>query len=175
MDLPALGLPSGTVVVREYDARWPALYASEAARLTTAVAPLTVRLEHSGSTAVPGLAAKPIVDLLAGVEPDAPLAPVVAAIAAAGYVHRGEQGIAGREFFRRGEPRSYHLHLTTIGSQFWRDQRDFRDWLRARRDDRDAYAALKRELAARYPFDREAYIDGKTDFVVAVLSRARAG
>ena len=169
-----LGLASGVVLLREYDARWPGLYASEAARLTTAVAPLVVRFERMGSTAVPGLVAKPIVDILGGIESGVDRAAVIAAIIAAGYVHRGENGIPGREFFRRGEPRSYHLHLTTLDGAFWGDHLAFRAWLRAHDDARDAYAALKRELATRYPRDREAYIKAKGPFVFEALARARA-
>jgi GrpB-like predicted nucleotidyltransferase (UPF0157 family) len=98
----------------------------------------------------------------------------IGVLKAAGYVHRGEQGIPGREFFRRGIPRSYHLHLTAIDSAFWRDHLTFRDRLRADEDLRDAYAALKRELAARYPRDREAYIAAKEPFVKEVLRMSGA-
>ena len=84
-------------------------------------------------------------------------------------MHRGEQGIPGREFFRRGNPRAYHLHLTAIDSTFWRDHLAFRDRLRADNSLRDAYAALKRDLAARFPRDREAYIEAKGPFVSDVV------
>jgi GrpB-like predicted nucleotidyltransferase (UPF0157 family) len=87
-------------------------------------------------------------------------------------VHRGEQGIPGREFFRRGNPRSYHLHLAAIDSAFWRDHLTFRNRLRADESLRDAYAALKRDLAARFPRDREAYIDAKAPFVKEILRTA---
>lgn len=169
-----LGLASGEVRLVAYDPAWPALFAAEAARLTDALAArgLPVRLEHMGSTAVPGLPAKPVLDLLGGHPQGAPLAAYVAALEEAGYVHRGEQGIPGRHFFRRGDPRAYHLHLTTEGGAFWRDHLRFRDILRADDALRDAYAALKQGLAARHPRDREAYTDGKGPFVRAVLAGA---
>src|ERR1044071_7032326 len=114
-----LGLESGVVRLVEYDARWPALYEAEADRLLAAVAPLPLVLEHTGSTAVPGLSAKPVLDILAGYRDPGLLAEYIARLTAAGYVHRGEQDIPGREFFRRGHPRAYHLHLTREGSGFW--------------------------------------------------------
>jgi GrpB-like predicted nucleotidyltransferase (UPF0157 family) len=157
-----------------YDPTWPELFAAEAEALRRrfAATGLPVALEHTGSTAVPGLAAKPILDILAGYPPGAALPEYIGVFTAAGYVHRGEQGIPGREFFRRGDPRAYHLHLTTIGSAFWWDHLTFRNRLRADDELRDAYAALKRDLAARFPLDREAYIAAKEPFVKAVLRTA---
>lgn len=172
---PALGLESGTVRLVPYNPAWPRLFAAEAVRIAEVSAPLPLQLEHTGSTSVPGLAAKPIIDILAGRPPGEPAAPYVAALRRAGYDHRGEQGIPGREFFRRGDPRSYHVHLTEVDSPFWRDHLSFRDVLRADPSVAAAYEELKRELAARYPRDREAYIMGKGPFVVEVLRRGARG
>ena len=170
-----LGLPSGTVVVVPYDPAWPALFAAEAARIRDALgASLPAAVEHMGSTAVPGLAAKPVLDLLIGYPPDAAVAPYVAALVRAGYVHRGEQGIPGREYFRLGAPRTHHVHVAVQGGSFWQEHLAFRDALRAEPALRDAYAALKRELARRHPHDRERYTEGKTAFVREVVARALA-
>jgi GrpB-like predicted nucleotidyltransferase (UPF0157 family) len=170
----SLGLRSGTVRVVAYDPVWPAQFAAEARRIHRLLGPdLPLALEHMGSTAVPGLVAKPIVDLLGGYPPGVRVEPYVAALVGAGYVHRGERGIPGREFFRRGEPRAYHLHLAVQHGPFWREHLAFRDALRARPPVREAYAALKLELARRHPHDREAYTDGKTAFVRRVLADAR--
>ena len=171
----SLGLESGTVRVVPYDPAWPDLYAAEAARVTDALSghDLTLRLEHTGSTAVPGLAAKPVLDILAGCRVDEPRQPIIDALESAGYTYRGEQGIPGRDFFRRGSPRQYHFHLTHVGSAFWQDHLTFRDYLRSHRDTAARYAALKLELASLHPDDREAYIEGKTEFVNSVLVAAR--
>lgn len=173
----ALGLASGTVVVAAYDDRWPELYDAEAERVGRVLEArgIELRLEHTGSTAVPGLDAKPIIDILAGRAMSTDREAVIRAIEAAGYTYRGEQGIPGRDFFRRGDPRSYHLHLTTVDSDFWRAHRAFRDYLRAHPDVAAQYARLKHELAARFPRDREAYIEGKTAFVRDVVDRALNG
>jgi GrpB-like predicted nucleotidyltransferase (UPF0157 family) len=171
-----LGLESGRVRVVPYNDRWPSLYAAEISRVTPLLAASGVQLvlEHTGSTAVPGVAAKPIIDILAGLPAEEGRDAAIVAIKAAGYVHRGEQEIPGRDFFRRGDPRQYHLHLTQVDSAFWRDHRAFRDWLRSHPDAATEYSALKQRLAERYPMDREAYILGKTEFVEDVLRMAGA-
>jgi GrpB-like predicted nucleotidyltransferase (UPF0157 family) len=168
-----LGLESGTVRVEPYDSAWPALFRAEADRLRHhfALTGIPIALEHTGSTAVPGLAAKPILDILAGYEIGASVPAYIEAFIGADYVHRGEQEIPGREFFRQGNPRAYHVHLTAIDSAFWRDHLTFRDRLRADDVLRDAYATLKRDLAMRFPRDREAYISAKAAFVQEVLAR----
>jgi GrpB-like predicted nucleotidyltransferase (UPF0157 family) len=166
-----LGLEGGVVRLVPYDPAWPGLFSAEAKRLQKlfAAAGLVVTLEHTGSTAIPGLAAKPILDILGGYAEGTPVRECIDVLTAAGYVHRGEQGIPGREFFRRGNPRSIHLHLTAIESPFWRDHLTFRNRLRADNALRDAYAALKHDLAARFPRDREAYIEAKGPFVNDLL------
>jgi GrpB-like predicted nucleotidyltransferase (UPF0157 family) len=170
-----LGLESGLVRVVPHSDAWPALYAAEIARVTPLLAAVGVQLvfEHTGSTAVPGLAAKPIIDILGGLTAEEGRTAATAALERAGYVHRGEQEIPGRDFFRRGEPRQYHLHLTRMHSAFWNDHLTFRDWLRTHPRAVTEYMTLKRQLAARFPTDREAYIEGKTPFVVSVLQEAR--
>src|ERR1043166_1250412 len=108
----SLGLASGTVRVVAYDPEWPRLFEAEALRLRDAASLSEILFEHTGSTSVPGLAAKPVLDILAGGPATEPLDRYIAGLVDAGYVHRGEQGIPGREFFRRGDPRAYHIHLT---------------------------------------------------------------
>jgi GrpB-like predicted nucleotidyltransferase (UPF0157 family) len=169
-----LGLESRTVRIVPYDDRWPMLFASESERIRLALGtdlPLTI--EHMGSTGVPGLAAKPILDLMGGYPAGAQVSSYIEALIRAGYVHRGEQEIPGREFFRRGDPRAYHLHLAVKDGTFWREHLAFRDALRSRPELREAYTALKLELARKFPYDREAYIFGKTDFVRGVVVEAK--
>src|SRR5437870_153259 len=100
-----LGLESGTVRVVPYDERWPHIYAAEAMRIRTSLAEsgIDVAMEHMGSTAVPGLHAKPIIDMLMGWRDDSDRLSLIEQLQTLGYSYRGEQGIPGREFFRRGE------------------------------------------------------------------------
>lgn len=158
-----------------YDPRWLGLYEAEAARLASVIQPLSLRLEHIGSTAVPGLAAKPVIDILAGCDDPSALPARIAALVGAGYQIRGEQGIPGREFFCRGDPRAYHLHMVSLGSQLWCEHLAFCSWLRFSPVVREDYAVLKQSLAARHPHDREAYIEGKAPFIRAALRRTAEG
>src|SRR6266566_4148153 len=168
---PLLGLPSGTVQVVDYDDRWPALFSAESARLRAACGSVPVSLEHVGSTAVPELCAKPVLDILAGHPRTVSALDYVALFQRAGYEHRGDRGVAGHEFFRRGQPRAYHIHLVEEGAALWRGYLAFRDYLRRDAGAARRYADLKRSLAARFPRDREAYIEGKAKFVQEILQR----
>ncbi len=152
-----------------YDPRWPRLYEAELDRLIAAVAPGTVAFEHIGSTAVRGLSAKPICDIVAGYDDPADLPGIITALVNAGYVHRGERGIPGREFFRFGGARMFHIHLVHRGGTFWKEHLAFRDLLRNDPATRDAYGQLKSDLARRYPSDREAYIEAKGPFIRRAL------
>jgi GrpB-like predicted nucleotidyltransferase (UPF0157 family) len=156
-----------------YDALWPREFEAEADRLIRACDDLPLRLEHIGSTAVPGLFAKPIIDILAGVPPRESRAPYIAALVAIGYEHLGAYGVPGRNYFRRGTPRSHHIHLVSWSSQLWRDHLAFRDYLRAHPDVAQEYAVLKRELAAAFPDDGRKYSEEKRPFIRSVLRAAR--
>jgi GrpB-like predicted nucleotidyltransferase (UPF0157 family) len=169
-----LGLESGIVRLLEYDARWPGLFAAEEQRIRACCGALPLKLEHIGSTSVPGLCAKPVLDILAGRPRDAAISEYVTALGHAGYVHRGERGVPGREFFRRGDPRAYHVHLVKEGGPLWREYLAFRDYLRAHDQAARRFANVKRGLAARFSTDREAYITAKSPHVEKILRRAGA-
>ena len=164
-----LGLQSGTVQVVAYDDRWPELFRAESSRLLQASGDLPLSLEHIGSTAVPGLCAKPVLDILAGHPGTIAALAYVPPFQRAGYEHRGDGGIPGHQFFRRGQPRAYHIHLVEKDGQLWRQYVAFRDYLRTNVDAAQQYAELKQALAARFPRDREAYIEGKAAFVTEAL------
>jgi GrpB-like predicted nucleotidyltransferase (UPF0157 family) len=167
----ALGLRRGVVEVVPYDSRWPMLFELAAAELRAAVGPSILAVHHVGSTSVPGLCAKPILDALVSVPDFDAALQLVPEIEALGYVFRANGEIEDRHYFRRGNDsaRTHHLSLATPSSRHHLDTIAFRDALR--RDARLAseYADLKLALARRFPRDRESYIDGKTDFVASVL------
>ena len=159
--------------IAPYDPMWPRGFAAEADRLAQACRALPLRIEHIGSTAVPGLSAKPIIDILIGVPPRAVRAPYVAAIRDLGYEHLGAHGIPGRDYFRRGSPRTHHVHLVSWSSTVWHDHLLFRDWLRQNESAALEYAVLKRELHAQFADDRSGYSESKSPFIKATLRRAR--
>ena len=170
----ALGLERATVVLRPYDGRWAELFELERLRLQTALGDDVLAVEHIGSTSVPGLAAKPILDVGVAVDNFEAAFALVPRLEELGYTFRGEQGIPRRHYFVQGsdQSRTHHLHLLEHTNPEWRDLLRFRDRLRAQPETVRAYEALKRQLAERYPNDREAYTDGKYRFVRAVLGRA---
>lgn len=169
-----LGLESGFVRLAEYDTRWPALFAAEQQRIRDQSGTLTLSLEHIGGTSIPGMCAKPVLDIAVGRPRDTPVQDYIAALTRAGYEHRGEQGLPGREFFRRGQPRAYHVHLVEEGGPLWRDYLAFRDYLRAHAEAVHRFAEAKRGLAARFSRDREGYTNAKSSHVQGILRLAGA-
>ena len=177
-DESAIGLQRGTVRLLASDPAWPRAFRVEAARLEHAIdaaglPPLA--FEHIGSTAVPGLVAKPIIDMLAGHERGLDPRRWFATLLAAGYEHRGPQGVPDRELFVLGPEsrRTHYLNLVVLDGAFWRDHIAFRDRLRSDAGLRDQYAALKRQLAAAHPDDRAAYTSGKVGFVARIVTDER--
>lgn len=157
-----------------YDDAWPSLFLEERERIERALGSLAEGIEHVGSTAVPGLAAKPILDIMVSVpglrEADRCIRP----LEGLGYEYRGEAGIPGRLFFRKGAARrTHHLHLTEFESEFWERHLLFRDYLRVHPETAAEYARLKYRLAERFREDRAAYTEAKTEFISEVVRRAR--
>jgi GrpB-like predicted nucleotidyltransferase (UPF0157 family) len=175
MNGSSLGLHSGTVALRRYDPAWPSLFAVARDAIASALDNDILAIEHIGSTSVPGLAAKPIIDIAVAVESFEAAISSVEPLARLGYEHLGEFGIPRRRYFRRGDPRTHQIHMFEITSDEWRNHLAFRDHLRAHDEVRDAYEALKRELAARYPDDRTRYTESKSEFIRDVIRTALGG
>src|SRR2546425_7110864 len=165
-------------VIVEYDPRWPALFDEERARLLATTGPLLAAIEHVGSTAVPGLAANPIIDIMGGVRELGQVTSYVADLEGIGYeyVPQYEVYIPERRYFRnprtRQGPRTHHLHIVEVTSTFWRHHLLFRDYLRTHPGALRQYADLKRRLAAEYGDDGRGYTDAKGPFIELILSRA---
>ena len=135
-------------------------------------------MEHVGSTAVPGLYAKPVIDVMVGLGSPSDAERCVAPLEVIGYEHRPDLVLPDRLLFLvKHDPggfRTHHLHATTRETPFWETHLLFRDYLREHPETAREYARLKRDVAARLRDDREAYTDAKTTFISAVLGRARA-
>jgi GrpB-like predicted nucleotidyltransferase (UPF0157 family) len=164
------------IVIADYDPDWPAEYAEEARRLSAAIGQHLLALEHIGSTSVPGLAAKPIIDIMAAVDQLERAQLCIEPLRALGYDYlpEVERFIPERRYFRRasGDLHTHHLHMVEMGSAFWRRHLLFRNYLRAHPQTAQDYARLKRELAARYVSDVAGYTEAKTAFIRAVESLA---
>ncbi len=164
-----------SVVIMDYDPQWPEQFAEIAGRVRAAFAGASLAaVEHVGSTAVPGLAAKPIIDLDIVIPSEADLPDAASRLAALGYVYEGDNGIPGRAaFLWPPGTKRHHLYVCASGNAELRRHLAFRDYLRANPEEVHHYGALKRELAQRFREDRRAYSDGKTEFVEAVLTKAK--
>lgn len=168
----ALGLSRAVVEVAPYRPEWAELFAREAARLRAAMGDRLIAVEHVGSTSVPGLAAKPILDLAASVADLDQARGWIGDLRALGYEHREDPEIPERLYFVRGpaERRTHHLSLARADSAFWRGHLRFRDLLRADPALAADYARLKRRLAREHAGDRPAYSAAKHDFIEAALA-----
>ena len=162
--------PSYRIV--KYDHRWPVLFADEKALVVAAAGVPPEHVEHIGSTAVPGLGAKPIIDLMVGVSKVEDAQREVEALEGLGYHWRGET-VPGTLYLRKAEPRRFNLHLTQWKGKFWIDHLLFRDFLRTHPEKARQYQELKRELMSRLASDPPAYNDGKTSFIESVVQQAR--
>jgi GrpB-like predicted nucleotidyltransferase (UPF0157 family) len=164
----------GPVTIVDHDPGWAQMYESEKMRIVGAIGEWLVEIQHVGSTSVPGLAAKPVVDIMPGVRSlndDAHFVPAMQAIGY-DYVPVYEDDIPDRRYFRRGEPRLFHVHVAEFGGDFWRRHIDFRDYLRAHPDTAAEYAVLKRRLATEHGDDRLGYVNAKSSFIEGVLETA---
>lgn len=172
MNDPALpGLAHGTVQLAEWTPRWIELFADEAARLRVALGDLAIAIEHYGSTSVPGLVAKPLLDILVGGPEANDPEPYITALAPLGYDYAAHAGVPEHLVFGRGTGRTHLVHVVRYGGGAWHRALAFRDALRADAALRQAYAALKHELAERYGAERGHYTAAKSAFVEQVLAR----
>ncbi|MGH3023620.1 MAG: NAD-dependent protein deacylase [Gaiellaceae bacterium] len=169
-------LTRGRVEMAEYDPDWPRLYEEEAARVLEALGEkVVVAAEHMGSTAVPGLAGKPVIDLSVGLGRLELSAEQIAAMERLGYEYLGEYGLPGRLFFRRDEGgrRTHHVHVVEHDGERWHHHRAFRDYLRAHPAEAEAYAAEKGRIGAEATGLRD-YWERKQPYVDALFARAWA-
>jgi GrpB-like predicted nucleotidyltransferase (UPF0157 family) len=170
-----LGLRRGTVRVVPYTSEWARLFRQERARLQEALGGRALDVQHIGSTAVPGLDAKPLLDVGVAVAGEADVAACVPILETLGYTYRGDRGASEGHFFDRGAEDSltHYLHMLLIDSPAWENYLLFRDTLIAHPDVREAYAKLKRDLAATHADDRASYTAAKAAFIQQILADAQ--
>ena len=165
------------VIITEYDPNWVRYFDREAASIRAELdRDLVTRIEHFGSTAVPGLAAKPIIDLLIGVRSLVEAKQIaILSLEQLSYAYWRENPDPGRLFFVKGlppnSPRTHHIHIVEPESILW-ERLIFRDYLRQHPDEAANYARLKYDLARCYAHDREAYTVGKADYIESVMQKA---
>jgi len=167
-----VGLERGTVELSPYRYEWKRRYEEEVERLRSAAGERLLGFQHVGSTAVEGLAAKPVIDLLAVVENLDEVSDIAPVLEDLGYEYRPNDGVADRLFFAKGprSNRTHYLSLCERDSECYRETVAFRDHLRANPEAAAEYEALKRELAEEHPDDRDTYTERKSEFVERVLA-----
>lgn len=167
-----------TIVVEDYNPAWPRLFVEEKALIHAAIGDFIADIQHVGSTSVPGLGAKPIVDIMVVVRNLALVPNCVRPLENIDYLYMAENGIPGRHLFCKPAhvssfQRLYHLHIMEKTHEQYSFHLLFRDYLRTHPDTRQAYQSLKREMATKYGFDRVGYTDAKHDFIRSVIAQAR--
>jgi len=156
------------VVVTDYDPQWPIMYEEEKAQVISVIGGKILAIEHIGSTAVSGLGGKPIIDIMVGVRRITNAKECIEPLATVGYEY------VSLRYFRKGPPeRHRHLHMIELGSDFWESHILFRDYLRAHPETAQEYYELKKELAAKFKFDGDAFTDAKSEFIERVIEKAR--
>jgi GrpB-like predicted nucleotidyltransferase (UPF0157 family) len=165
-----------------YDPAWPAAFEAEAARIRAALGSIALRIDHHGSTSVPGIAAKPIIDIQMSVADLEPMDTYRRPLQSVGYAHVPHPDDCRCPFFHRpyAWPHTHHVHVVRAGSEEERRTLAFRDYLRAHAEVVREYEALKRHLAPQFSAgsftSRQAYADAKTEFIERVIAAAqRAG
>ncbi len=168
-----LGLEKGVVRLVPYTAEWVRYFELEKAALRLVLGGYILDIQHIGSTSIPGMLAKPIVDIAIAVADFEQAKTCIPLVEGLGYEYKGEFGIPRRHYFVKGDPRLFHLHMSESESIEWQNTLLFRDYLRDHPEAAQEYAQLKQQLAAKFPHDRDAYLDGKSEFVEGVLKKCR--
>jgi len=172
---PIIGLEPGVVRLEDPSPRWAEEYARESARIGAALGDAIEDMRHIGSTSIPSIPAKPIIDIMIGLRRIEDVMSTVEPLRVLGYGYRGEFGIPGRHFFVRGEPprpATHHVHVVACGGDFWKKNSIFRDYLVLHPELAQEYAEVKRSLAKQFANDRDGYTRGKDAFIRSVLVRA---
>ncbi len=164
------------VEVVPYNPKWPKMFEVESKRITDVLGENIVRIHHIGSTAIPNIYAKPIIDLLIEVKYITKVDEQNSQMESLGYEVMGEFGIIDRRFFRKDNHkgiRTHHVHIFEFGSKQIERHLAFRDYMIAHPEEAQQYSQLKRELAKKYPTNIQKYMDGKDSFVKAIDKKAR--
>jgi GrpB-like predicted nucleotidyltransferase (UPF0157 family) len=165
------------VKIVNYDPQWPVLYEKEKALIQKTIGHIIIGIEHIGSTAVPGLGSKPIIDILVAVNHLSGAEQCIEPLQSIGYeyVPEYEESVPERRYFHKGHPpkeQHYHLHMVELTSDFWKKHLLFRDHLRTHPKFAQKYYELKKRLALKYGSDREGYTEAKTSFIKSILAKA---
>lgn len=162
------------VILRKHSRLWKWRFLKEKFLLRLLIGNQNLDIEHFGSTSIPRMIAKPIIDIQVGVPNFEPAFRYVSRIERLGYTYNGENGEFRQYYFTRGKPTRFRLYVVERSAETWRRRTTFRDYLKDNRAGAERYAELKQELAIRYPENIQAYQDGKLEFVAEIIGRAES-
>jgi GrpB-like predicted nucleotidyltransferase (UPF0157 family) len=160
------------IEIREYVPEWPTMFLAEKGRIRAAFGGLAKDIQHVGSTAIPGLASKPIIDILLALEDLTETSAYLVRLEELGYANVPHVEDAERRFFLKGMPRTHHVHVVRSGGWTYWKHLLFRDYLLDHPSTMKEYELLKRTLAERFRYDRSRYVEGKSEFIESVIARA---
>ena len=167
--------PSGQIQLLAYESRWRTLFLEERDQLQASIGEYVLDIQHIGSTSIPGMPAKPILDIGIAITNFEEDVRCIQPMEKLGYTYKGENGISRRHYFVKGVPRTHHVHMVEIESEDWKSYLLFRDYLIKNPETARSYERLKQKLAKQFVTERAAYQAGKDSFIKAVLHKAREG
>lgn len=170
-----IGLGRKEVKLIKHNPEWRWIFDRESKKIQKVFGENLLDIQHFGSTAISGMKAKPIIDMIAGVSDFKKIKKFLKPLEKLGYEYRPDAGTNDRLFFRKGGKfkSSYHLHLVKMNSRDWKDNLFFRDYLRENKQTAKEYASLKKELAKKFSNDRESYLSGKTEFIKKMINKGK--
>jgi GrpB-like predicted nucleotidyltransferase (UPF0157 family) len=169
-----IGLPADILQFLPYNPEWKILFEEEKQQLQSTIGNDIVDIQHIGSTSIPGIIAKPILDIGIAVNNFEEAAICIKPLEKMGYTYKGESGIPRRHWFAKGEPTTHHVHILEIHSQNWKNNLIFRDYLKRNLEIAKQYAELKMQLLKQFNADRDAYQEAKKPFIEQVLKQAQS-
>lgn len=163
------------IVISEYDSSWPLDYIKELKGITDLLnLNEIVDIQHFGSTSIPGLAAKPVIDIIIGFKSFAVAEQTLTALEQMNYEYVEAVSVPGGRLFLKKEPRNRHVHFVEYGTEHWQLPLTFRDYMRVHKQARAEYEQLKRRNSEQFRFDRVGYTNAKTSFIQSILQKANS-
>ncbi len=172
-----VALNTDSVFIVDYNPQWPQMYEQEKARIQDAIGEYLIDIQHVGSTSIPGLSSKPVIDIMTVIRNISLIEQCVQPLEALDYLYQGERGIPGRHFFRKPIDishigRAYHMHVVEKGHDQWVMYQLFREYMLLHPESVSQYDILKRELALKHGSDRAAYTAAKASFIESIIRAA---
>lgn len=163
------------ITIENYNTHYPQMFEEEKKRILPAVDKFMLKIEHVGSTSIPELGGKPIVDIMIGVASLHDADKCIEPLENLGYEYQSQDPVSNRRFFKRflALNTGYQIHITPVDSEFWNEHLQFRNYLRKHPDLVKDYFKLKKDLARKFREDRLAYLAGKTEFIQKIMKKAR--